>query len=58
MEIKVTLAHILRSYKVVSLDKTEDVNLCWDVNLRAVKPLRMLFKPRTVLHSACEGTDC
>ena len=43
IEMKIALVHVLRAFKIVSIDQREDVKLSFEVLLRSANPLRMQF---------------
>ncbi|XP_054707932.1 cytochrome P450 4c3-like [Uloborus diversus] len=46
LSMKVQLSHLLRSFKVTSLDHRDQVNIMWKLTLDNVKPIRVKFTPR------------
>ena len=46
MELKIILAHVIKNFKITSLDQREEVFVCWEILLTAAKPLRICFTPR------------
>lgn len=46
LEMKIVLSHVLRKFKIFSLDHKEDVTLTFEIILKSAKPLRMQFIPR------------
>lgn len=46
MEEKLILSQILRRFKVISLDKREDIIQLTEMILRPKNPLKMKFEPR------------
>ncbi|XP_054707900.1 cytochrome P450 4V2-like [Uloborus diversus] len=46
MSIKVQLSHLLRNFRITSLDPRDEVNLNWELTLINAKPIRVKFTPR------------
>jgi len=46
LQLKTVLVHILRNFKVTSLDKREEVIMCWSIKSNPAKPLKTKFERR------------